>query len=263
MAILREMGDAASCRVLPERGRPARDGDSGAPPPPEIRNPPPEIRPCRPLALAFAAFSLALVSKIALNGGIGHYGFVLALPAFCCAVLLFFRPPCPAPRAAVAAALLLGFSAAALRQAHLVLPSLSAPIHDGAYLARPVEARISGIALNWLRANTAPDSTLAVLPEGAILNVLSGRPNPTPYVYLDHPALLRFGEPAVLAAYSNALPDTLVLVDIRASSKFGVDYAQSLMSFLDPLYSPALTLTFPSPDGPLPALVIATRSPAP
>lgn len=217
----------------------------------------------RSLALAFAAFAFLLVSKIALNCTISHYGFVLALPAFCCAVLLFFRPPCPVARAAVAGALLLGFSAAALRQAHLVLPSLSAPIHDGAYLARPVEARVSAIALDWLHANTAPGSTLAVLPEGAILNVLSDRPNPTPYVYLDHPALLRFGESAVLAAYSNAPPDTLVLVDVRSSSKFGIDYAHSLMAFLSPLYEPVVTVNLPSPTGSFPALVIATRIPSP
>ena len=216
----------------------------------------------RPLALSFAVFALALVSKIALNCGIGHYGFVLALPAFCCAVLVAFRSPCSATRAAVAATILLGFTAAAIREARLVLPTLSAPIHDGAYLARPVEARLSNAALDWIRANTAPGSTLAVLPEGAILNVLSGRPNSTPYVYLDHPALLRFGEDAVLAAYSNAPPDTLVLVDIRASSKFGIDYAQSIMAFLDPLYTPVRTFTLPSPFGPFPALVIATRTPS-
>ena len=219
--------------------------------------------PSPALALAFAAFSLVLASKMALNCGIWHYGFLLCFPAFCCAVLLAFREPCPSTRSALAMALLLGFSAAAFRLQHSIFRNwdVSCPVHDASYLAPRHEADAFNAALDWIRANTAPSSTLAVLPEGAILNVLSGRPNPTPYVYLSQGDWLRFGEPAVLAAYSNSPPDTLVLVRKLETGQFGTDYAKSLMSFLDPLYTPALTLSLTTPTGPVPYLLVATRIP--
>jgi hypothetical protein len=249
---------------LPERKRPARDGREEVSPPSETRNPKPEVRPHLPLALAFDVFALALVSKIVLNCGIGHYGFVLALPAFCCAVLLAFHPPCPRARVAVAAALLLGFSAAALRLQAGILRrwDVSHAVHDGTFLTSRFQADAFNAALDWIRANTPPGSTLAVLPEGAILNVLSERPNSTPYVSLEQPAWLRFDESSVLSAYSNAPPDTLVLVQTDPP-RFGIDYAQSLMAFLDPLYAPALNLTLTTPSGTVPYLLVATRIPPP
>lgn len=215
------------------------------------------------LAAAFSILALALVSKIALHAGISHYGFVLALPAFCCAVLLAFYPPCPPVRTLLAATLVLAFTAAGITHSarRLALEQIATPIHDGTCRARPAEAEISNGALDWIRANTAPDSTLAVLPEGAILNVLSGRPNPTPYVYLTQPDWLRFDPAAILAAYSNSPPDTLVLVDIHAKSKFGIDYARPLMAFLDPLYTPAITFDIRTSSSTNTALLIATRNP--
>lgn len=151
LATFRDRGDAASCRVLPERGRPAREGGSGTPAPAlfhrlfslfvfrcslHAENASRAVR-MAPLALAFAAFSFLLSSKILLDAHIWHYGFVLALPSFCCAVLLAFRPPCPSSRAAVAAALLFGFSAAALRM-HLSSVrawDIARPVMDDAFLA--------------------------------------------------------------------------------------------------------------------------------
>lgn len=207
-----------------------------------------------PLAIAFSSFAFVLVTKMLLNATITFYGFVLALPAFCCAVLLFFRPPCPFPRAAIALALLVGFSAAAIRLQTRTLRhwDVRHPVHDSAYLVDPLNAQAFGSVLAWLRGNTRSGSTLAVLPEGAILNVLSDRPNPTPYVYLSQGDWLRLDSSAVLGAYSNALPDTLVLVRKAQDSEFGIDYATDLMAFLDPLYSPAFTFSVPTPEGPVP-----------
>lgn len=215
------------------------------------------------LAVAFSVLALALVAKIALNAGISHYGFVLSLPAFCCAVLLAFHPPCPPVRAILAVTLVLSFTASGITHSarRLALEQIEVPIHDGTCRARPSEAEISNGALDWIRANTAPESTLAVLPEGAILNVLSSRPNPTPYVYLTQPDWLRFDPAAILASYSNSPPDTLVLVDIHAKSKFGIDYARPLMAFLDPLYTPAITFDIQTSSSTNTALIIATRTP--
>ena len=38
----------------------------------------------------------------------------------------------------------------------------------------------SKFALSWIQNNVPPNATLAVLPEGAMINYLSRRVNPTP-----------------------------------------------------------------------------------
>ena len=222
-----------------------------------------------PLAAAFAVFASLLTAKIVLNCSVGHYGFVLALPAFCCAALLAFRPPLTALRAGISSALFAGFTGLGLLFGAIHLHGrnwndITHPVHDAAYLTDPVKARAFNAALDWIRANTSPDSTLAVLPEGAILNVLAERSNPTPYVSLPLTDWLRYDESSLLAAYSNTPPDTLVLVKTTAPC-FGFDYAKDFMSFLDSNYETAtsVTLSVSSPDTPVssaPYLLIARKN---
>lgn len=227
------------------RERSARVGDPPSP-------------PGSPLAPAFAFFALALVAKMGLAASITFYGFILALPAFCCAILLAFRPPCPPLRSAVAVSMLLGFSITAMHLQNTVLRpwDIRHPIHDANYFAPPQQAQAFNAVLDWIRTNTPPGSTLAVFPEGAVLNVLADRPNPTPYCTLEEPGYLRFDASHILASYSNHPPDTIVLVQ-TAKPRFGIDYAQDLMTFFDSRYSPAFTFSLPSPAGPVPYLMVA------
>jgi hypothetical protein len=226
---------------------------------PSALSPLPAPRSC---ALAFAVFALVLVSKIALNAGVFHYGFVLALPSFCCAVALAFRPPLPPFHKALALAAFAAFALAGVGRCHRALSRdhVSVPLHDNACRSDPVNAAMANAALDWIRANTPPDSTLVAFPEGAVLNVLSGRRAPNPYFMLEPGTYLRGGSPAILAAYSNAPPDTLVFVR-TAMPFFGLDYAQDLLAFLDPLYASAFTLSQTTPDGHVPYLLVATRIP--
>lgn len=54
---------------------------------------------------------------------------------------------------------------------------------------------------------------------------------------------------------------TLVLIrKLEPGNNFGIDYAQDLMAFFDPLYTPAATFSLPSPSGPLPVILVPTRS---
>ena len=77
-------------------------------------------------------------------------------------------------------------------------------------------------AVAWIETNTAPTNTLAVLPEGVMLNYLTRRDNPTPYVVFAF-EVWAFGEQAMLAAYEKNPPDYIVLVQ-RDSSEYGVKY---------------------------------------
>jgi hypothetical protein len=77
-------------------------------------------------------------------------------------------------------------------------------------------------AAAWIETNTAPTSTLAVLPEGVMLNYLTRRDNPTPYVVFAF-EVWAFGEQTMLAAYEKNPPDYIVLIQ-RDSSEYGVAY---------------------------------------
>ena len=77
-------------------------------------------------------------------------------------------------------------------------------------------------AAAWIEAHTAPTNTLAVLPEGVMLNYLTRRDNPTPYVVFAF-EVWAFGEQNMLAAYEKNPPDYIVLIQ-RDSSEYGVPY---------------------------------------
>jgi len=77
-------------------------------------------------------------------------------------------------------------------------------------------------AAAWIETNTAPSSTLAVLPEGVMLNYLTRRDNPTPYAVFAF-EVWAFGEQTMLAAYEKNPPDYIVLIQ-RDSSEYGVPY---------------------------------------
>jgi hypothetical protein len=77
-------------------------------------------------------------------------------------------------------------------------------------------------AAAWIETHTAPTNTLAVLPEGVMLNYLTRRDNPTPYVVFAF-EVWAFGEQNMLAAYEKNPPDYIVLIQ-RDSSEYGVAY---------------------------------------
>jgi hypothetical protein len=77
-------------------------------------------------------------------------------------------------------------------------------------------------AVAWIETHTAPTNTLAVLPEGVMLNYLTRRENPTPYVVFAF-EVWAYGEQHMLAAYEKNPPDYIILVQ-RDSSEYGVPY---------------------------------------
>jgi hypothetical protein len=79
-------------------------------------------------------------------------------------------------------------------------------------------------------------ATLAVLPQGAYLNFVLRRPNPTPFVQLMPPELITWGEDVVLEAYRRSPPDLVVLVHHDwteyGAGPFGEGHARRLMAWL-------------------------------
>lgn len=181
-----------------------------------------------PLVL-WAAAACALLGKMLLNVRFHHYGFYLAMPAAVLVVALGVGalPRLLAERHPGAGWLLRPvsvFSVVFLLAHSLSLSSLSyaqmnAPVGGGFDLhmgrsARPFPTGITAAAAQErIETLTPPAATLAVIPEGVMLNFITRRSNPTPYHQLTPPEVKVYGMGSVLAAYQNDPPDYVVLLD--------------------------------------------------
>lgn len=205
-------------------------------------------------ALAFSLYALVLLAKIALNTQLYYYGFVLAMPALMVVSigLVKWMPDCLARLAGPGArAVMRGLGLAAVTALLLSL------LH-GAVVRRSSDWIAMGSGPNRFRAEkqfagpinallahlgTSPGgATLAVLPEGAAINFLSGRVNPTPYHTLLPPEYIMFGEERIFIAYRDNPPDYIAL--LQRSTKeygprgFGHGYAGPIYSWIRSNYHP-------------------------
>jgi len=103
--------------------------------------------------------------------------------------------------------------------------------------------------LQEISTRVDPNATLAVLPDGVMLNYLSRRANPTPYIVLVPTEVAYFGEDRILAAYEAHPPDYIVLVH-KDTSEYGVqffgrDYAQRIAAWIRAHYQAAVLIGAP------------------
>jgi hypothetical protein len=184
--------------------------------------------------LLWSVFALGMLAKMGLHSHLWHYGVFLAMPAFLAAVFMgLWWLPRHWPRLAGCAG---GFRAPLLAflifglvrlfiQSELYYVDKTQPLGsppDQLLVTRgkedprtePVKA-----ALAWIETNLRPDQTLGVLPEGAMLNYLTRRRNPTPYLVF-MAEMDAFGEAAMLAAYRRTPPDFIALVH-RDTDEYG------------------------------------------
>jgi hypothetical protein len=87
----------------------------------------------------------------------------------------------------------------------------------------------------------APGDTLAVIPEGVMLNYLTRTENPTPYVNFMPPEFVMFGEDRIADAFRSRPPTWIVLMN-RAAAEYGFrflgdDYGQALFAFVEANYT--------------------------
>jgi len=216
--------------------------------------------------LLWIVFGLALMAKLGLYPRIWHYGFALAMPAFVATVYLFvwllpallerkYHVRTGWFRATVCLVLLIGFSRLFLgSEWHYLRKQVAVGGGGDRILAyRPDVDRFHNrveTALSWVETNTAPTATLAVLPEGAMINYLSRRVNPTHFPVWLPPEMEAFGETTMTAAFEKSRPD-YVLIIARSASEFGMGffgydphYGADLEHWLDENYD----RVYPPPD---------------
>jgi 4-amino-4-deoxy-L-arabinose transferase-like glycosyltransferase len=186
----------------------------------------------------WAVFSLVLLAKLGLYPRIWHYGFVLAMPAFLTAVFFLLRvvPEFLEGFAAVsnwwralACILLLTGFAWLFLASKGVYQEETVVVGDGADMLltfrqefRPAGA-LMGQALSWMQTHSPSGSTLAVLPEGAMLNYMLRRDNPTPFLRWNPPELAVYGQANMSHALQEGRPDYIILLGVD-TREFGVPY---------------------------------------
>jgi len=189
--------------------------------------------------LLWNVFGLALLAKLGFFTRIWHYGFALAMPAFAGAVYLFvwllpllleqkYRVRFRLFRLTACLVLGIGFVHLFLRSESYYLLKNTPVGDDGDKIMtygstmNPFHDNVQ-LALLWIQKNVPPDATLAVLPEGAMINYLSRHVNPTPCPVWLPPEMEVFGQTNMTAAFQKHSPDYIVVL-ARSTAEYGVGY---------------------------------------
>jgi hypothetical protein len=228
------------------------------------------------LPFLWSIFSLMLLAKLGLFPRVWHYGFVLAMPAFLTAIYLllwqlppiFEKPGVPAEyfRAIVSVGLLIGF-AQLWQDSQNYYGERTALVGHGADQmltfkagSHPSSATLGQVA-DWIEANTPANSTLAVLPDGSMLNYLTRRNNPTGYLRWNPTEMTLFGQDNMSRAFMTSPPDYIILIQFDVEGfkikAFGQDkdFGLELKQWIDAHYKPVYQT------GP-PAITVYRRGPA-
>jgi hypothetical protein len=221
------------------------------------------------LPLAICTFALLLLARMLLNARLYRYGFSLAAPAtmLLFVLLLHVVPGWIRRRGGAGGVFQVGvlmFLGYAMLSYFLVMVpyfvhSRVEPIaaDTGEFWADVRGQRIQ-LLIKYLDANAAPTDTLAVLPEGATINFLTQRPNPTRYIVALPLEWHLFGGDCVTAAYRDHPPDYIAVIyrdntDFGATY-FGSDYAVDFARWIQANYQPVAWFGSrptmrPDPDG--------------
>lgn len=210
----------------------------------------PHLAPRAILQASLCTYALVLIGKMVLNARLQGYGYALAMPAmmvFCVALAGWI------PRAVEAR----GGNGALFRGAAFGILAAAIVSHlaimRGYFAFKTVEVGRNGDAfwadargnlvqatLTALEQRMKPDETLAVLPEGVMLNYLLRKRTPTRYINYMPPELLMFGEERMIADFAAHPPDWIVLAHKSTSEYglpfFGQDYGQRLFAWITAHY---------------------------
>jgi hypothetical protein len=204
------------------------------------------------LRTGLLVFAGLLLAKVVLRVRLDQYGFALAMPgAMAIVALVVGALPAWVERRRgdgdVARAAALGLIAAVVLGMAPIISAhtdeRSEPVGQGrdAFFTDGTSADVLADVAEALRGRKRGE-TLAVLPEGVMINYLARRVNPTGHVNFMPPELLMFGEDRILEAFRRSPPDLIAIThkDTREYGVgfFGTGYGRELYRWVDAHYQP-------------------------
>lgn len=202
------------------------------------------------MRFTMVVFASLLLSRMILNPIFYHYGFVLAMPAtLVVVVLLLDWVPSVLARRGGAAIVFQAISIAAicvLVGTHLMamsglLRAKTERVGTGPdrFLADSRGKYVRDLLVD-IEGRLQRNQTLVGLPDGAMLNYLSRRENPTPFFSFIPVLLTLFDEPTIVAALDRHRPDFVVILHDDTSEVggrfLGRDYGRLLMAWVGTHY---------------------------
>ncbi len=203
--------------------------------------------------IPFVLFALFMISKIILNADLTDYGFTLALPATLVFIITFtYLIPNELEMHSMNKNILIATTSVILIFTCCVYIYITAThISQKKYIVgegvNSFRADYRGAFVEAARKKILDldnsTSTLAVLPEGVMLNFLTGEKNSTPYVTLMPPEMILFGENNILNSFEKNPPDKILLIHIDTSEYgypfFGQEYyGVGIMDWIKSTYNP-------------------------
>lgn len=190
--------------------------------------------------LLWSVFALFLLAKMGLWPRIFHYGFYLGMPAAIFVVFLLvwllpeelnrFEVNPIAFRILATVFIAVGiFQLLKISNGFYQAKGFTVGQGNDRIIAYNPNVRDAGYgyavqeAVTWIQNNTSPSNTLAVLPEGVMVNYLTRRINPTPYTVFALSEIQAYGETNMIRAYDRNSPDYILLIH-RNSSEFKMNY---------------------------------------
>jgi hypothetical protein len=217
-----------------------------------------DLKHDRVLSLALIVWGLAMLAKMPLNAHIYHYGFALAMPAALAGIALIVGwLPARIDRAGgsgaiLRAAALAGLVVAIYAHAHAFdrfwsIKTFTVGSGADAFRADARALAVNAAIAELAQRDPAGRATLAVVPEGLLVNYLARRVNPTGQLNFTPPAIIMYGQDEMLRAFGAHAPDYILLTDVNTqdygAAAFGVDYAQELGAWMKQNYSLARSIT--------------------
>lgn len=216
-----------------------------------------QVTPRMVLLTALGAVALILALKIFFNAHLFHYGVFLLVPS---GMLFVWAVTCELPRrfgnnpfyrrityvASCFILVLVAWPCLTRTMTNLASKNEVVSTPRGTMVC---DTRAQGIPelIEFLMTQAHSGQTVAIMPEGAMLNFLVGLPNSTPYYTLMPPEWLLFGEEKILAAYAMSPPDWIVLLDKDLDEygmgSFTLGYGRELKRWIDQHYKPIRIFT--------------------
>ena len=202
------------------------------------------------IRLTLSILAFVLLGKMALFARLYNYGFVLAMPAtLLCVIALVHWVPASLTRLggyggafrATALVIIWVVVVGYLKVMSVHIGRKTSPVSTGAdmFWSDPRALQVN-VALQEIQRLVRPDETLVVLPQGVMINYLSRRVNPTPYLGFDPFVLAMYGEERLLDSLQAAPPDYIVLAHVDTSENgarfFGRDYGQRIHAWIHERY---------------------------